>query len=42
MLLNLIFGTGGTIIDPLIPIAVLAAIGITMKVKNKKTAVSTH
>ena len=34
MLLNLIFGQGGTIIDPMIPLAVLAAILVVVKVKS--------
>jgi GntP family gluconate:H+ symporter len=36
MLLNLIFGKGGTIIDPLIPIAVLGVIMLWLKSKEQK------
>jgi len=35
MILNLVFGKGGTIIDPLIPFAVLAAIMLWLKTKEK-------
>jgi GntP family gluconate:H+ symporter len=37
MVLNLVFGKGGTIIDPLVPIAVLAAVIVAVKIKSGKT-----
>jgi GntP family gluconate:H+ symporter len=43
MILNLVFGKGGTLIDPLIPIAVLGAVFVWLKSKEKsqvKTAVT--
>ena len=43
MVLNLVFGKGGTLIDPLIPIAVLGAVFVWLKSKEKsqvKTAVT--
>lgn len=35
MILNLVFGKGGTMIDPLVPIAVLGAIMVWLKSKEK-------
>ncbi|WP_372882645.1 GntP family permease [Psychromonas sp.] len=37
MTLNLFFGAGGTIIDPIVPIAVLALIAVWMKMSAAKT-----
>jgi GntP family gluconate:H+ symporter len=36
MLLNLIFGKGGTLIDPFIPLAILGVILLIVKIKIKK------
>ncbi|EDL70026.1 GntP family permease [Vibrio campbellii] len=38
MALNLVFGKGGTLIDPLVPILVLAAVIVWMKSKSNKAA----
>ncbi|MGF1859590.1 GntP family permease [Photobacterium profundum] len=41
MILNLVFGKGGTMIDPLIPLAVLGVIVLWMKQRETKTVVKT-
>ena len=38
MALNLVFGKGGTLIDPLVPILVLAAVIVWIKSKSNKAA----
>ena len=36
MLLNLIFGKGGTIIDPIVPLCILALVLVIIKLRNKR------
>jgi len=39
MVLNVLFGKGGTLIDPLIPLAVMGAVVVWSKLSQPKTAI---